>query len=191
VVTERTGDHAFDEQHYLIELVNSGYQNEEAGIDIESSHLVEASTAQFVRQGWQPVKMPCRDPQPLTQGSETEPAKIYLFDEQLEGQGYITLEAKEAGPWGNEIAITARPAGPGMYDLAVIYKGASFESARKTALLGHSEPGTAEHLPALMQEILQPGPVGLLQAKAAGVRLDVEREGAKLRVQSPLESKNP
>jgi hypothetical protein len=178
VTTERTGDEAFDEQHYVMEQVNTGFTDEGSRIDVEPSSLVEARSAALVPQGFREIKMPNREPQFLTQGATGRPAKIYLVDDQLEGKGYILLEAVEPGAWGNEISVTSQNAGPGMYDLSITYRGATFESARKTALLGHSLRDAEEHLPALMSDLLKPGPIGVLQAKAAGVAVRLDRDRA-------------
>ena len=123
----------------------------------------------------------------------TIPYKIYLSENGTEG--FIKLSARENGAWGNEIAVSARAAGPAMYDLSIIYKGARFENARQ-AVLGMGPPSKVSSckkgsssskpqesasnnsLPALIREILKPGSIGVLQAKAAGVKAEVSRDQA-------------
>ena len=68
--------------------------------------------------------------------------------------------------------MTARKAGPARFDVTVSYPGARFENARQVALGG-------EHLPVLTDDLLRPGPVGVLQAKAAGIYAKVTRDRAE------------
>lgn len=121
--------------------------------------------------GWTAVPMPFRTPQRLRGGSETEAARIYLSEASLEGK-IIEITAKAIGDWANEITISARQAGPARYDVAIYYAGARFENARQVALGGKE----GEDLATLTQKLIQPGPVGLLQGKAAGVRLRATRD---------------
>jgi hypothetical protein len=130
------------------------------------SKLVIAEKVERVPLGWQPVPMPFRKPQFLTLGSEISPAQIYLTEKDL--GGFIQLKANKNGAWGNQIAVSARPSGPALYDVSITYEGARFENARLLVL--------GEPLPALTKELLKPGPVGILQAKAAGVRATVSRD---------------
>ena len=62
-----------------------------------------------------------------------------------------------------------------MYDVSIIYEGARFENARKVAL-GKDLGDPSLDLPSQVQKLLQPGPIGVLQAKAAGVRAEVTRD---------------
>jgi hypothetical protein len=161
-----------------------------AGIN-GASTLVGASVVPRVPLGWEAVTMPFRKPEFLTLGAEDAPARLYLTEEGIEG--FIKVEANENGAWGNEIAVTARQSGPAMYDVAIIYQGSLFENARQVALGKGPQPqaprcqkgkiGSAiqqvapdRDLPTLIQDLLQPGPIGVLQAKAAGVRADVSRD---------------
>ena len=135
--------------------------------------------------------MPFRKPEFLTLGAEDAPARLYMAEEGIDG--FIKLEAREAGTWGNEIAVTARSSGPAMYDVAIIYQGSLFENARQVALgkgplspaprcqKGKKASATQQvpldrDLPTLIQDLLQPGPIGVLQAKAAGVQADISRD---------------
>lgn len=139
---------------YIIRLLNG------------RSALVEAQIVPRVPLGWQPVPMPFREPHYLSLGDANTPAQIYLTDVGI--AGFLRIQAREPGAWGNQIAIAARSSGPAMFDFSVIYVGASFENARETVL--------GKPLPALTADALAPGPVGVLQAKAAGVSVRVVRE---------------
>jgi hypothetical protein len=101
-------------------------------------------------------------------GKKDKFAQIYLSEKGV--SGYIKLQARTAGTWGNDITVSARPSGsgPAMYDIAIAYTASRFENARQVAL------GSPQ--PALMQDILKPTPIGVLQAKAAGVWVDVTRD---------------
>lgn len=167
-----------EDENYLVDLINA------------RSTLVEAAIVPLVPLGWEAVQMPFRQPQFLTLGAEDAPARLYLAEEGFDG--FIELRAREAGAWGDEIAVTARPSGPAMHDVAIIYQGSRFENARQVAL-GQSPPSPPPtcqkgrtkavaqqaapggDLPTLIQDLLKPGTVGVLQAKAAGVRADVSR----------------
>mgnify|MGYP001393673464 CR=1 FL=1 len=148
-VTDPPGD-----DFYIVELLN------------KQSALVEAQIVPRVPLGWQPVAMPFREPQPLTLGDPATPAQIYLTSEGIEG--FLRIQAREPGAFGNNIAVAARSSGPAMFDFSVIYEGVPFENARQTVL--------GKPLAALTTESLEPGPVGVLQAKAAGVSVRVIRE---------------
>ncbi len=131
-----------------------------------SSSLVGAKVVATVPLGWQPVAMPFRKARSLTLGSETQAARIYLAEEGI--AGFLELAAKIPGAAGNSIRIAARKSGPALFDVTVAFAGGVFENARQVVL--------GEPLPALTSKLLAPGPVGLLQAKAAGVRVKVTRE---------------
>ncbi len=155
---------------YLVNRINAG------------SKLV---TARFLDQpnpplGWEKMTVPFRHPRArlLTLGKDTAPAKIYVAENGV--RGLIELSARQSGVWGNSIEVTARPsaAGPARYDVTVGYAAATFESARQIALAGKLTPPNGDPLPALTAAILQPQPVGVLHAKAAGVRAEVTRDRA-------------
>ena len=137
-------------------------------IDNNSTALVRAEIVDFVPLGWEAVQMPFRKPQFLTLGNDEQPAKLYLSEAGVDG--FIELSAREPGSWGNEIAVSVRPAGPAIYDVCLLYQGSRFENARQVV--------RGEPLPALTQEQLKPSPIGVLQAKAAGVRAEVTRDRA-------------
>lgn len=135
-----------------------------------SSHFLKAAEVVSTKDlGWSPVKMPFRKPQFLTLGRSGQAARLYLAEDGL--AGFIKLEAKEEGAWGNEIAVAARQVGPAIYDVTVIYRGGRFENARSVVL---GQPAAE-----LTQALLRPGPIGVLQAKAAGVRAGVTRDRAE------------
>jgi hypothetical protein len=148
-VTEPPGD-----DFHMVRLLN------------QKSALVEAQIVSRVPLGWQAVPMPFRDPQYLTLGNPANPAQIYLAEEGIDG--FLRIQARQPGAWGNQIAVAARSSGPAMFDFSVIYEGMPFENARRTVL--------GKKLAALTNESLEPGPVGVLQAKAAGASVRVIRE---------------
>ena len=86
----------------------------------------------------------------------------------------IKLEACEPGDAGNAIAVTVTKVDPAHFDMTISYQGGLFESARLVALIGQS--GVAPTLPASAADLLKPGPVGVLHAKAAGVHIAVTRD---------------
>ncbi len=132
------------------------------------SALVVAEKVASAPLGWAPVVMPFRKPRALTLGSETSAARLYLAEEGVEG--YVELRAVRPGAWGNAITVAARYAGPARFELTIAFMGGRFENARRVVL------GGAETLPLQAAALLKPGPVGVLQAKAAGVRVAVTRE---------------
>jgi len=146
------------------------------------STLVEASMVPFVPQGWQATTMPFRRPVPLTLGTPHGPARLYLAEAGLEG--FIEVRARSAGEWGNAITLSVRASGPGRFDLAITLPGARFENARHIVL--GKEPGDDPFLPPRLSTLLQPGPVGVLQAKAAGIRAAVTRDLTESSIE-PLE----
>jgi hypothetical protein len=144
--------------HFLVTVVNA-----------RPSDLVRPSIVPLVPLGWTAARLPFRKPQYLTLGTENTPAYLYLSEEGFDG--FIQLEAVGPGTWGNEIAVSARGSGPAMYDLEILYRGGRFENARE---LVRGLP-----LPAAALALAQPGPIGVLQAKAAGVLAAVTRDGAE------------
>ncbi len=132
-----------------------------------SSHFLKAAeVVGTVPLGWTALKMPFRKPQFLSLGKPGQAARLYLSEEGLDG--FIKLEAKEEGASGNEIAVSARQVGPAIYDVSVIYRGGCFENARAIVL--------GQPVAELAQALIKPGPIGVLQAKAAGVQAAVTRD---------------
>lgn len=152
-------------KRYLVQLLNEG---EPPGL--RASSLVRAGWVPRVPIGFEAIRMPFRKPQFLRLGDERQPARLFLTEDGMDG--FLAIRAGEAGAWGNEIAVVARPAGPGRWDVTVRFAGARFENARRTAL--------GAPLPDLAQDLLQPGPIGILQAKSAGVEARVTRDRAEL-----------
>ena len=165
-VTEPPGD-----ERFLATLLNT------------DSTLVEASVAGFVPQGWQAVTMPFRKPAALTLGTDSAPARLYLSEEGL--SGFIEIRAREAGTWGNDIAVSARESGPAMFDVEIIYASTRFENARKI-IMGKDLSKPDLYLPTQTDALLQPGPLGILQAKAAGIHATVSRDKTEV----PLKDRN-
>ncbi len=130
------------------------------------SKLVEAIIVTNVPLGWEAVPMPFREPLYLTKGDDKNVAQIYLSEPGIDG--FLKIYAQKLGAWGNQIAVSARESGPAMYDFAVIYTGDPFENGRLTV--------AGKQLAKLTDESLAPGPIGILQAKAAGVLATVTRE---------------
>lgn len=133
----------------------------------EGSRLVEAEVVPTVPIGFQAVALPFSRPVALRGGRRDRPARLFLSAPGL--AGFLLVAARETGDYGNRIALAACAAAPGRYDLAVSFAGARFESARAEVL--------GPPLAASTAELLRPGPLGLLQAKAAGVRVSVSRDG--------------
>lgn len=147
---------------------------------LAGSNLVEAHIVPRVPIGFQGMAIPFRYPRlrTLIGGTDIEPARLYLAEDDV--PGFIELRAREPGAWGNAIGVIARQAGPARFDVTVAFQGGHFENARQVALAGRIFTPDEYPLAALAEELLKPGPVGVLQAKAAGVHADVIRERANL-----------
>jgi hypothetical protein len=142
-----------------------------------ASALVEAAVVADVPPGWTAQMIPLRRPRirTLTGGTDEQPAQIYLAEDGV--PGFVRLQARTPGAWGNAIAVTVRQAGPGFVDATISYQGARFENARQVALTGQVQPNPAgEQLATLTADLLRPAPVGVLQAKAAGISANVTRD---------------
>lgn len=136
----------------------------------EMSALITAGDPVFVTQvpiGWSPVTMPFREPVPFTLGTADRPARLYVADPGF-GAKFLVLEAEEPGTWGNRVSLSARPAGPAIFDLEVHFTGSRFENARSVVL--------GPELPTLADALLVPSPLGVGRAKAAGIHADVTRD---------------
>src|SRR5262249_2843907 len=152
-----------------VKLINEGGKDG-TDKDVKASHIVQAAIVSIVPLGWKPVKLPFRKPVLLTLGRDDQAAALYLQEDGV--NGFIELKARDVGEWGNQVAISARKSGPAMVDLAIIYGGARFENARRAV------KGGDEDLPAQTAALIQPGPIGILQAKAAGTQANVLRDKA-------------
>jgi hypothetical protein len=140
------------------------------------STLVTATLVDHVPLGWDPLLIPFHHPrsQPLTGGTDTDPAAIYLAEAEV--PGFIELKALAPGKWGNTIEVTARKASPGRFDVTIGYQAARFENARQVVFAGRILAPGEDPLPALTDEVLKPRPVGIVQGKAAGVLANVTRD---------------
>ena len=144
---------------------------------LSASTLVSASDALTkVPLGWDPQPVPFRQPRTrrLTGGRADRPSAIYLQDSALPGK-FFPIFAKASGTYGDDIAITVQYAGPAAFDISVSYPGARFECGREIALTGRI-PGDGEAPPSSPAGLTEPGPIGVLQAKAAGIGTAVTRD---------------
>ena len=155
---------------HLVTRVNRGPKKVKGQNSAGGSTLLKAALVEQVPTGFEVVSIPFRKPRRLAGGTTTEPARIYLTEKDV--AGFIELSASKEGAWGNAIKVAARKSGPARFDFTASYAGALFENARQTALGG-------QELPTLTEKILQPGPAGVLQAKAAGVKTQVSRDRAQ------------
>jgi hypothetical protein len=145
--------------NFLVTMINS---------PATGSKFVKATKVGTVELGWTAFRMPFRKPQFLTLGTPNRPARLYLREDGL--NGFIKVEAKEKGVWGNEIGVSVREVRPAIYEVSIIYRGGRFEQARAIV-----QGVTTETI----QEVMKPGPTGVLQAKAAGVRAGITRDRAE------------
>ncbi|HEU4947560.1 MAG TPA: hypothetical protein VFT31_10430, partial [Kribbella sp.] len=153
VVTEPAGD-----EQFLVDRLN----------DLQTgSKLVVARLVDLVPIGWSAVALPFRNPAHLTGGRPGAQARLFLSEPGLT-PAFVELAATDEGAWGNDIIVTARAAGPAIYDLEVAFPGGRFESARQAV--------AGPPLPSLADALLRPGPVGVCLAKAAGIHADVTRD---------------
>lgn len=164
-----------DNPDHLITRINRGPKTVGDGPASSGSVLLIADEepAARVPLGFELVTIPFRRPRALTGGTATEAARIYLAEQGAPGEArpILCLRARNTGEWGNFISVAARKSGPARFDVTVSYAGARFEQARQVVL------GGAE-LPLSVEEVLRPGPVGILLAKAAGVQAQVKRTRA-------------
>lgn len=145
-----------------------------------TSALVNVKFVDRVPIGFEGYVMPFHQPRErfLSLGAADAPAALYLTEPGV--TGFYELTAKSNGTWGNAIAVTARKAGPARFDVTIGFNGARFENGRITALAGRIVAPHEDPLPALAAQILKAQPVGVLQAKAAGVYAAVTRDRAQL-----------
>jgi hypothetical protein len=182
VVTEPAAD-----PHHLLTVLNQGGGVPGPDATTGASRLVIARIVDRVPIGFTGIPVPFRRPRVrrLLLGRDGQPARLYLVDPDV--PLVLELTAKDAaaseargeavpapGAWGNaiEVEVAAAPAAPGRFDVSIRFAGARTESARTAARGGDFAPATAA-------EIAAPGPVGVLQAKAAGVAARVLRERAE------------
>jgi hypothetical protein len=154
VVTEPEAD-----PEHLVQTIN------------DHSLLVAARVVDRVPIGWTAVPIPTRRPRVhrLRRGKEGEAARIYLRDPDV--PLLVELRAKEPGEWGNGVEVSVRFHAPGRFEVSMGFGGGRFECARAVVRGG-------EHLPPLGASLTEPGPLGLLHARAAGIAFRVARQGA-------------
>lgn len=145
--------------NFLVKMINS---------PATGSKFVKATKVDNIELGWTAFRMPFRKPQFLTLGTPNRAARLYLSEAGL--TGFIKIEAKEKGVWGNEIGVSVREVKPAIYEVSIIFRGGRFEQARAIV-----QGVTTETI----QEVMKPGPTGVLQAKAAGVRAGITRDRAE------------
>lgn len=137
--------------------------------------LVRAAMVDRVPLGWEAQLVPFRQPRTryLSGGRADRPAAIYLQESGV--ARVIGIFAVNNGAGGDQIGVTVRYSGPALFELTVSYSGARFESARAIAYSGRVLAGGEDPLPALTADAGKPGPVGVVQAKAAGIRAAITR----------------
>ena len=140
-----------------------------------ASSLVYAAKVDRVPLGWEAQDVPFRQPRTryLSGGRLDRAAALYLQEPGVPGA--IGIFARGHGPWGDQIGVTARYAGPAMFDLTVSYAGARFESARAIAFAGRVLAPGKDPLATRTADVGKPEPVGVVQAKAAGIHAAVTR----------------
>ena len=147
--------------NFLVTMINS---------PATGSKFVKATKVETIELGWAAFDMEktFRKPKFLTLGTPNRAARLYLRERGL--NGFIKIEAKENGVWGNEIGVSVREVRPAIYEVSIIFRGGRFEQARAIV-----QGVTTETI----QEVMKPGPTGVLQAKAAGVRAGITRDRAE------------
>jgi len=145
-------------------------------INARSTVVSASSFTGPVPAGWEASPMPFENPPalPLRGGSATQRARMYLVEEGV--PGLIELLALSEGEWGNSIAVTCKRAGTVRFDMTVDYLGARFESGMQIALAGRVLSRNEAALPSQPAQIVKAGTAGVVQAKAAGVQVDVTRD---------------
>ncbi len=133
---------------------------------VSAGSLLLGEHVETVPLGWSALTLPFRRPQRLTMGIAGQPAALYLREAGV--AGFVRLAARSAGPEGAEIEVTARPAGPASFDVEVSFAAACFERAREVV--------AGRPLSASGDDHLVPGPIGVLEAKAAGIQAAIRRE---------------
>lgn len=125
--------------------------------------LVEvASIRTNVPLGFVAERAPFRKPRHLALGELDGRARLFLTE--ADSDELIELIAPEAGLSGTRLFVSARPDGPGRYQIEIGFTGDRFECGR-FLVLGPAEGAATTAAP------------GILQAKAAGVHARVTRAG--------------
>jgi hypothetical protein len=143
-----------DDDRNLVALLNA------------ESVLVRSEVVATLPIGFQAVTLPFRHAQFLTGGLGVNHARLYLREDGAEG--FILLEARDAGAKGNLVHVVSRPGGPARFDVTLATDGARFEVARDIV----AGPGP----PPFDRTAIQPMAVGVTLAKAAGICAVVTRD---------------
>lgn len=131
------------------------------------SYLIDARAAAVIPIGFDPVTIPFARAVPLTGGTASQAARLFLSDPGL--PGFIEIAARAPGTHGNHIAVTVCDSAPGIFDLVVAFDGARFENARARV---NGPPLTGD-----VSDLNDPGPRGVQHLKAGGIDLVVTRDG--------------
>jgi len=153
IVTEPDSD-----PNYLVTQIN------------DHSILIEAKHVDTVPIGYSAVAIPFSKPKAFILGSRSQAARIYLSE--LEVSGFIELAARKTGEWGNQLSVIVCDSGPAIFDLLVSFPGSRFESARQIV--------EGEPLTSVVTESLKPTSIGIKQAKAVGIHIEVTRENCEI-----------
>jgi hypothetical protein len=149
------------------------------------SALVYAQAVPFVPLGWEAQSVPFFQPRTrnLTGGRAGQAAALYLQERDVPGA--FAIFARSEGTWGNDISISVRYSGPAIFSITVAYVPARFECARAIAFSGRVLQAGEPAFPNLTGGTIATGPVGILQAKAAGIHAAVTRERTRAQGASP------
>ncbi|MGB9366928.1 MAG: hypothetical protein WCE79_13045 [Xanthobacteraceae bacterium] len=158
--------------HFVVSVLS------EAAKAVDKKPLISVEHVTSIPIGWEAQIVPFAQPRRryLRGGRKDRPSQLYL--QQRGVAGAFRIFARENGAWGNQISITVRFAAPAIFDLTVSHAAARFESARVIAFAGRVLKSGEDPLPALTADAVKPGPVGVVQAKAAGIHATVNRERA-------------
>jgi hypothetical protein len=139
--------------------------------DGNASALVYAQAVPAVPIGWEGESVPFGQPRrrQLTGGNAQRAAALYLQEQGVPGA--VAIFARSPGLQGNDISISVRYANPGVFDIDVHFAPARFECARAIAYAGRVLPSDEDLIPTGA-----PVPIGVIQAKAAGIHAAVTRE---------------
>jgi hypothetical protein len=160
------------DEWYLPRLITTGHPATQASPAIAPSGLIDARLVPSLPLGYAAQPMPFRVPVRFSGGGQVTGisdgrARLFLSEEGFGGR-FLELAAKQPGSAGNALEVSARPAGPGRFDVAVALRGARFESAVAAILGASPQPGTAA--------LLAPAPVGIRLARAGGVACSAGRQ---------------
>jgi hypothetical protein len=135
------------------------------------SALVYAQAVAAVPIGWEGQSVPFGQPRrrQLTGGNTQRAAALYLQEHGVPGA--VAIFARSPGLHGNDVSVSVRYANPGVFDIDVNFAPARFECARAIAYAGRIFSADEDPIPTGA-----PVPIGVVQAKAAGIHTAVTRE---------------